>query len=80
MVTIATEKTVCLKSLKDTLIEKILRGTQVLNILTCFIVLYSACSVDGKVGDGTDQGNCATGYFCQADGKCQQSMLYQLFM
>ena len=43
---------------------------EVLNVLTCFIVLYSVCSVDGIAGDGTARGTCPESYLCKADGSC----------
>ena len=49
-------------------------GGEVLNVLTCFIVLYSVCSVDGIAGDGTAQGNCNYDQMCHADGLCKGTL------
>ena len=42
------------------------------NVLTCFIVLYSDCLVDGNPGDGTARGTCPEFHMCQANGRCKR--------
>ena len=31
---------------------------------------YLVCNVDGKPGNGTEQGSCPEGGLCYADGRC----------
>ena len=53
---------------------------QVYNILTCLMVLYTGCLVDGNVGDGTSQGNCPNGRICFADGTCKGTLIAALYV
>ena len=46
-------------------------GEKVLNVLTCFNVLFSDCLVDGNPGDGTARGTCPEFHLCQANGRCR---------
>ena len=47
--------------------------------MTCFIVLYSACTVHGNAGDGTARGTCPESYLCEANGECKPpGIFYQL--
>ena len=42
----------------------------------CFHILCLGCTVDGRKGNGHDQGTCEDGHYCWPSGKCDD---YRMF-